>query len=94
MSDEVLKVHATESVAKTLDEAKALRDRVYTWTDFAVDEIRAAGLYVLRNENRPDWLAQFRSRYAIAKVRRSREKRTTAATNAANPTPTTGTPTP
>lgn len=89
LSDEVLKVHATESVAKTLDDAKALRDRIYTWTNIAVDEIRAAGLYVLRNENRSDWLAQFRSRYAIARVRRSREKRTTTpATNAANPTAT------
>ncbi|MBI3074529.1 MAG: hypothetical protein HYY84_20645 [Deltaproteobacteria bacterium] len=91
MSDEVLKVHATESVAKTLDEAKALRDRVYTWTNLAVDEIRAAGLYVLRNENRPDWLAQFRSRYALANKRRNRLKKAVApgATTAATTAPVT-----
>ena len=85
MSDELLNMHSTNAVQKTLKEAKELRDRIFTWTDEAVDEIRAAGLFVIRNENRPDWLAIFRSTYALAKGWRSKLKRVTPAAEATTP---------
>jgi hypothetical protein len=93
-SDELLKVRAANTTESVLTEAKALRDRIFTWTDTAVDEIRAAGLYVLRNEGRADWLAKFRSRYAISKARRNRAGRTTSAVAAANATTPTATTNP
>ncbi|MBI3070757.1 MAG: hypothetical protein HYY84_01390 [Deltaproteobacteria bacterium] len=96
MREELLKAHAVaaadNAAAQTsMSDAKRVRNRAFTWVDEALAEIRGAGLYVLRNENRPDWLAAFRSRYVVERKRRSRANKT-GATAPPTATKTNGTP--
>jgi hypothetical protein len=85
-SEELGRVRSSNTAQKTLNESKELRDQVFTWTNQAIDELRAAGLYLFRND-KASLLALFRSRHAIARGRRHRSNRSAVRGSAiANPT--------
>lgn len=65
--------------------AMALRNRAFWWLREAMDEIRAAGRYVYRDERKV--LALFRASGARARARQRTVKRDEAETSGSNPTP-------